>query len=78
VIGRTDGDQEIAEYVQAGVTSRSNVKSVSNPVVVVHLKVNVVELTAPEIGLLPSRVSKVAVAVELSYVIKSLVGLIVI
>ena len=79
MIGRTDGDQEIAEYVQAGVTSRSNVKSVSKLVVVVHLNVNVVELTAPEIGVsLPSTVSKVAIAVELSYVIKSLVGLIVI
>jgi hypothetical protein len=78
VIGRTDGDQEIAEYVHAGYTSRSYVKSVSNPVVVVHLKVKVLELTAPEIGLLPSRVSIVAVPLALSYVNRSLVGVTVI
>ena len=64
--------------MQAGYTSRSYVKGVSNPVVVVHVKVYELEPTAPEIGLLPSRVSNVAVALALSYVIRSLVGLTVI
>ena len=60
MIGRTDGDQEMAEKAHAGRTAtRSYVSSSVTPVDVVQVKVNVltVSLTAPAIGLPPDSVA---------------------
>ena len=67
MIGRTAGDQEMAEKEHAGRTAAiSYVRSCLSPVDVVQVKVNVlaVSLTTPEIGLPPDSVTMDAVRPE--------------